>query len=111
MSTGQRMHCNAEENEGFSDEQGGSRPGQGSIDVVMFKKLTYRLSEMTKTTLGTFDNDAQACYDRIVISLAMLASRKLEMPQNAVKLHATFLQQAQYHLKQNWAYPTNSTAI
>jgi hypothetical protein len=83
-----RMLWNAEENEGFSDEEGRSRPGQGSIDVmVMFQKRSYQLSEMTKTTLGTFDNDAQACYDRIVISLSM---RKLGMPENAVKLHATF---------------------
>jgi hypothetical protein len=43
---GRRMLWNAEVNEGFSDEQGGSRAGQGSIhDVVMFKTLTYQLSE------------------------------------------------------------------
>jgi hypothetical protein len=80
------MFWNAKENDGFSDEQG-ARPGRGAIDVGLFKRLTYQVSDMAKATLGTFDNDAKACYDRIIISLAMLVSRKVEITKNAVKLH------------------------
>jgi len=68
-------------------------------DVVLLKHFTYLFSHLTKTTLGTFDNDAKSCYDRIIVSLAMLISRIMGMSRNASETHAEFLRQAEYHLK------------
>jgi hypothetical protein len=39
----------------------------------------------------TMDNDAKSCYDRILISLAMLASRRLGMPASVARAHAETL--------------------
>jgi hypothetical protein len=35
-----------------------------------------------------FDNDASACYDRIIVNLGMLAARRCGMPLNAIQTHA-----------------------
>ena len=39
-------------------------------NLVNNKALTYLYSRITRTGLGTFDNDATACYDRIVPNVA-----------------------------------------
>lgn len=41
--------------------------------------------------LGTMDNDAKSCYDRIICNFAMIVSRYYGMPLNACKLQATTL--------------------
>jgi hypothetical protein len=56
----------------FGEEQWGSRPGRSCEEVLMLKQLTYTLMELTRTPGGTFDNDAKACFDRIVMILAAL---------------------------------------
>jgi hypothetical protein len=94
-----RLMWNAEDHQCLNDEQWGSRSGRMCSDVVLLKHFTYLMSHMTKTTLGTFDNDAKSCYDRIVVNLAMLISRTMGMTRDAAGLHAEFLRQAEYHLK------------
>ncbi len=54
---------------------------------------------MTKTNGGTFDNDAKACYDRIIMALASLVCRRLGLPKEAVQFMANLLQTARYRLK------------
>jgi hypothetical protein len=49
--------------------------------------------------LGTFDNNAKSCYDRIIPALAMLRSRQLGLPRAASHLHGRFLATARYHIK------------
>ena len=44
------------------------------MDPVLLKQLSYDLSRQCRTNLATFDNDASACYDRIIVALAMLAA-------------------------------------
>jgi len=75
----------------LGEEQHGSRKNRMAIDAVMLKLLTYELSRLYKSDLVTMDNDAKSCYDRIIISLAMLASRRLGMPVTVARAHAATL--------------------
>ena len=63
----------AEQLQLLNDSQWGSRPHRQTKDALMLKELSYDLACLTKTSLATFDNDAQGCYDRVPCTLAMLA--------------------------------------
>ena len=56
----------------LNEGQWGSRSGRVSAEVVVLKMLTYEMSRLTRTDLISFDNDAKACYDRIVMAFALL---------------------------------------
>jgi hypothetical protein len=83
----------------FGEAQQGSRPRRKANDAVMLKKLSYDLSRILRTNMGTFDNDAKSCYDRIINGLAMLAARRLGMPTTMVATHAGVLSQLKYTVK------------
>jgi hypothetical protein len=46
-----------------------------------------------------FDNDATGCFDRIIISLAMIAALRLGMPRSAARMHSSVLLQMKYFVK------------
>ena len=54
------------------------------------------------------DNDATGCYDRIVTSLAMLACRRLGMPENAIRCQADTLRLMQYSTKHVYGISSKS---
>ena len=87
-------HC--EQQQTLGPDQWGSRPGRSSIDAAMLKRLTYELSSLTRTDHGTFDNDAKACYDRIIPSLAMRVCKHYGLHQAHAHFMASFLRQAEY---------------
>ena len=95
----QRLVRRGEDNRMFGEAQQGSRRGRMANDAVLLKRLTYDLTRITKSNLGTFDNDAKSCYDRIINGLAMLAARKFGMPTLAVQTHAGVLAAMEYSLK------------
>jgi hypothetical protein len=49
------------------------------------------LCHLIKHTLACFNNDASACYDRIITALEMLAARQCGMPNNVIHTHADCL--------------------
>ena len=65
---GRRLQQHGESEGRFGQEQWGSRRHRCSIDVAILKALSYNIAELTHTMLATFDNDAKACYDRIVVA-------------------------------------------
>ena len=79
--------------------QHGSVPTQTTMDAIMLTQLSTDLSRICKTNLARFDNNASACYDRIIINLAMLAARRCGMPTHAVQMHADALQFMRYAVK------------
>ena len=81
------------------EAQAGSRPGKRAIDLVVFKEQKYLYSRLTRTPLLTMDNDAKACYDRIICNLAMLISQYFGMPSEACDMQAKTLQNMEFHLK------------
>ena len=81
------------------DGQHGSIPGRMALDPVMLTQLSSDLCRVLKHDYARFDNDASACYDRIIVGLGMLAARKCGMPRNAIRTHADSLQFMRYTVK------------
>ena len=79
--------------------QHGSVPKRTPMDPIMLTELTNDLCRLLKHNLARFDNDASACYDRIIVTLGMLAARRCGMPENAVRTHASCLQFMKYMVK------------
>ena len=79
--------------------QHGSTPSRATIDPIMLTQLTTDLCRVLKHNIVRFDNDASACYDRIIVNLAMLAARRCGMPLNAIQTHAEALQFMRYAVK------------
>ena len=80
----------------LNDGQHGSVPGRTTMDPIMLNQLTTDTCRVLRINYARFDNDASACFDRIIVALAMLAARRCGMPLNAVMTHATALEMMQY---------------
>ena len=65
----------------------------------MLTQLTTDLCHVLKQNLARFDNDASACYDRIIVALGMLAARRCGMPDHAIRSHADALRLMKYTIK------------
>ena len=65
----------------------------------MLMQLTSDLCRILKHDIARFDNDASACYDRIIVALGMLAARRCGVPENAIQLHADALHFMKYTVK------------
>jgi hypothetical protein len=96
---GRRMVYGAEEQNHLSNGQWGARPGRSTEQPDVHKTMSYELSRMTRTPLGTLDNDAKACYDRIVMNLALMLCQKHGVPQSACLMVALALVTASYSIK------------
>ena len=89
----------AETNQLLNNNQWGSRPHRQAEDALMLKELTYNITNNTKTTLATFDNDATGCFDRVPCSVAMLASRRLGATKHMSQMQADTLQNIWHQLR------------
>ena len=96
---GRRLMRQAERINILGEQQFGSRKGRCAEDVALLKMITCELINITKTDGGTFDNDAKACYDRIIINLMSMCAQQLGMPPESAELQATILLLAKYRLK------------
>jgi hypothetical protein len=43
--------------------------------------MKYIYARITRTSLGTTDNDAKSCYNRIICNLAMMVGQYYGVPQ------------------------------
>jgi hypothetical protein len=96
---GMRLMRQAERRKALGEQQFGSRKGKSSEEVVLYKALTYELWNLTRTDGGTFDNDAKACYDRVIPNMTSICAQRLGMKTINAKLHALILKGAKYKLK------------
>jgi hypothetical protein len=83
----------------LNDGQHGSVPGRNAIELVMLNQISNDICRTQKTNIIRFENDASACYDRILVHLGMLAAQRCGMPTNAVKVHADTLRDMKYRVK------------
>ena len=91
------IHCVCD-NQTFHPSQWG-RPNRECEDVLMLKELTYQVATMSRTDLATFDNDASACYDRIVTRFALLCCRAYGVPEGPCKMTAEVLDNVIHKIK------------
>ena len=80
----------------LNEGQHGSVPGRTTMDPVMLNQLTTDLCRVLKVNYARFDNDASACFDRIIVALGMMAAQRCGMPVEAVRTHAKALELMQY---------------
>ena len=66
-------------------EQFGSKPGSLAMSAALLKVLTFDLIRLTRSQATIFNNDAQACYDRILPVLSQICCQQLGLPPIAAK--------------------------
>jgi hypothetical protein len=69
----------------IAPEQFGSRKNHSSIDQVLVKRLYYDSLRMSRTNGFLCSNNAKACYDRILHSVASLSMQRIGMPIAPIK--------------------------
>jgi hypothetical protein len=90
---------NASKGKKLNDGQAGSRPGKRAINVVLQKEMKYLFARLTRTPMGTIDNDAKSCYDRIICNLAMMVSRYYGVPLNFCNMQGETLKNSVFNIR------------
>ena len=99
LQWGKRLVHRALDLQLLHDGQHGSVPRRNTLHPIMLMQLTTDLCRILKHDFLRIDNDATACYDRIIVALGMLAARKCGMPANAIRTHAEALEFMRYKVK------------
>ena len=79
--------------------QYGGLPGRDCTSLTYLEELRLDYSLLTRYSFANFDNDATACYDRILCSIASLAGRKYGIHKDIIFVHAKTLEEAEFKLK------------
>ena len=83
----------------LNDGQYGSRPRRNATDPVFIEELQCEISRATRKPVVLTNYDAKACYDRIILCIAMLVSRKFGVPFSVTQANAHTLEQAIYKVR------------
>ena len=83
----------------LNDGQYGSRPRRNAFDPVFIEEMQFEIARASRKTLVQTNYDATSCFDRIIISLAMLASRKYGVPMFTTESNARTLEKAEYRIR------------
>ena len=96
---GKRLVHHILQHGGLPNEQFGSRPGTQATSAALLKVLSFDLVRLTRCEGTVLNNDATACYDRILPAISQLCCRRLGLPVSAAKFMLEFLRSAEYHVK------------
>ena len=100
MQWGKRLVRRATKHLLLNTGQFGSVPNRTSIEPsILLTQLTNDNCRILRYNMARFDNDASACFDRIIVPLAMLAARRCGMSDAAVRIHAETLANMEYSVK------------
>ena len=80
---GQHLVQNALSHKALSPWNFGSRPGVRVHSALLLKTISYDYLCYTRQNAIIFDNDANACFDRIIPSLGLMSTERLGMPATA----------------------------
>ena len=94
-----RFVWHGEQHGTFGEAQAGGRPGRSANDVVLQKELTYDIAHRTLISLAMMENDATACFDRMIPSLVNIALRSQGVPAEIARLIGTTLVKMRYRIK------------
>jgi hypothetical protein len=86
-----RFVWHGEKHGAFGEAQAGGRPGRSANDIILQKELTHNLAHRTLTSLAMMENDATACFDRMIPSLVNIALRTNGVPEAIARLLGTTL--------------------
>jgi hypothetical protein len=74
-------------------------PGRQCADVVVLRELTLGMATMLKISLGGFENDAAACYGRLVMNMMGAAFERMGVPEGPLRLQEAVLLNVVHCLK------------
>ncbi len=86
----------------------GSRPCRSSLDPIGIEVLQAEYSHLTRLSHLKFSNDAEACYDRIVVNLATIISLCHGLPSEVATIQGDMLEHAKYFIKTGLGISDNS---
>jgi hypothetical protein len=70
-----------------------------TTDALFLARFEKGLIRRLKVNSAHMDNDATGCYDSIIVSLWVIACRRLGMPQSAIRTQAESLRLMRYAIK------------
>ena len=105
---GRRLMWHAEQHRYLNVNLWGSICGRCAPDASMMKELTYDTARLTNTPLATFDNDAKACYDRIIMKVALMLARRLGLPVKTAQWMAETTAAMRNRIKTAYGISTDS---
>ena len=79
--------------------QFGGLPGRDCTSLTFFEEIRYDYFAITRYPFTNFDNDATACYDRILCSIASICGIKYGIHQDVVFVHTKTLEDVEFKLK------------
>eukprot|EP00957_Ditylum_brightwellii_P096308 7335442-Ditylum_brightwellii.AAC.1 len=77
----------------------GGRAGQDATTLTFMEEMKHDICHCSCKSLVNFDNNAAACYNRIIPNIANLIGRKKGLHRNITFAHATTLEEAKFKLK------------
>jgi endonuclease/exonuclease/phosphatase family metal-dependent hydrolase len=89
----------SENREALHPSQYGSRKYKQSTDPVMLEIMQQEISRMARIPYIQVNYDAQACYDRIIPSIALYVSRKHGVHPNVLNIFQDVLENTRYIIK------------
>ena len=98
----------AEKNGLITDEQYGGRANRQAQTAVINKILYYNLSHQMLMPAAFMDDDAKACYDRIITPLSSLECRKWGAPYKLTKFTNSFITNQTYSIKTGHGISTST---
>ena len=94
-----RMMKLAEQENIITDAQYGGRTRRQATSAVLNKILYYSICRQVHMPCAFMDDDAKACYDRIIPNLIEVESRKWGVPYKTTKITTKILKQQKFYVK------------
>ncbi|KAI2506763.1 hypothetical protein MHU86_7658 [Fragilaria crotonensis] len=97
--------------------QHGSVPGRTTMDPIMLNHLTTDLCRVLKINYLRFDNDASACFDRIIVARHVSgatvrdAQERNSDTREVIGTHAVYGEDGLWHIREIIRWHTSSTIV
>jgi hypothetical protein len=88
----------AKEHEGIISKHQYGRARKTCMTPVLNKLLTVQLIIQKRIEGIVFDNDAQGCYDRIIIGIALACLRRIGYSKNSTRMLGLLCSQLEHHV-------------
>ena len=96
---GRQFMRHNEHHQAWHSNQYGSRKGIQGQSATLNKVLTLDVIRYYVEPAAIIDNDAKACYDRMIPVLLSYALIRLGLPKQLTRFMCKWLEQAQYFIK------------